>query len=87
MNSQSNQFTRKRFGESKSSFHMNLSEKKRQQVTLTWKNVTYQVPAKKKKQPPKTVLSEVSGCVRPGQLLAIMGSSGAGKTSLVSHLP
>ena len=34
----------------------------------------------------KVILDEVSGYYRPGQLLAIMGSSGAGKTSLLNLL-
>ena len=34
----------------------------------------------------KTILNGVSGYCKPGQLLAIMGSSGAGKTSLLNML-
>ena len=34
----------------------------------------------------KTILSNASGYCKPGQLLAIMGSSGAGKTSLLNLL-
>jgi ABC-type multidrug transport system ATPase subunit len=57
------------------------SEKKRF-VTLTWSDVCYTIPAKKK-TPEKKILINVSGCVKPGQLLAIMGASGAGKTTMV----
>lgn len=34
----------------------------------------------------KHILKGVSGCVKPGQLLAILGPSGAGKTSLLNLL-
>lgn len=36
--------------------------------------------------PMKTILSNVTGYCRPGNMLAIMGSSGAGKTSLLNCL-
>jgi ABC-type glutathione transport system ATPase component len=37
-------------------------------------------------QTPKTILSDLSGHARPGQLLSIMGPSGGGKTSLLNVL-
>ena len=58
-------------------------------ITLTWENVNYSVEIKKglfKKADSKQILHDLSGIVRPGQLLAIMGSTGAGKSSLLDVL-
>ena len=60
-------------------------------VTVTWKDVSYVVPAAKSVGRRKSnevipVLDGVSGCVEPGQMMAILGPSGAGKTSLVEIL-
>ena len=46
---------------------------------FTFKDVTYTLHG-------QTILNRVSGQARPGELLAIMGSSGAGKTSLLDIL-
>ena len=35
---------------------------------------------------PKVILDGVSGCVKPGQFLSIIGASGAGKTTLLNFL-
>ena len=35
---------------------------------------------------PKTILNDISGVAKPGQLLSIMGPSGGGKTSLLNVL-
>ena len=42
-------------------------------VELAWKDVTITT---KSKGAPKTILNQVSGLVKPGQFLAIIGASG-----------
>jgi ABC-type multidrug transport system ATPase subunit/ABC-type multidrug transport system permease subunit len=49
-------------------------------ITLSWKNVTCKLPNG------KYVLNEVSGTAMPGTVTAIIGESGAGKTSLIDCL-
>lgn len=48
-------------------------------ATLMFKQMKYTIGG-------KDVLNEVSGLVKPGQIMAIMGASGAGKTSLLDIL-
>lgn len=50
---------------------------------FTWKNLTYTV---KTPSGDKVLLDNVQGWVRPGMLGALMGSSGAGKTTLMDVL-
>ncbi|KAK8204125.1 putative Brefeldin A resistance protein [Phyllosticta capitalensis] len=50
---------------------------------FTWKNLTYTV---KTPAGDKVLLDNVQGYVKPGTLLALMGSSGAGKTTLMDVL-
>lgn len=47
-------------------------------AAFTWSNIEYTVPFNGEQ---KKLLDGVSGYVRPGQLVALMGSSGAGKTT------
>jgi ABC-type multidrug transport system fused ATPase/permease subunit len=48
-------------------------------VTLQWQGLVYTVPVgRRKKRTIKTVLGGVSGHALPGQLLAVMGPTGAG---------
>jgi ABC-type multidrug transport system fused ATPase/permease subunit len=49
-------------------------------VNLTWRNLSYSLPAPSGKieLPARFVLNNVSGYVRSGEVVAIMGSSGAG---------
>jgi ABC-type glutathione transport system ATPase component len=51
----------------------------RQSVLMEWKDLTFEVENKKEGKL-RQVLKGVSGYAKPGELLAIMGSSGAGKT-------
>lgn len=44
---------------------------------LTWENVSYSVPVNKTEM--RMLLNKVSGSIQPGSVVAIMGSSGAGK--------
>ncbi|PPD85941.1 hypothetical protein GOBAR_DD17124 [Gossypium barbadense] len=58
-------------------------------VTLSFDNVHYFVDTPKKFQVPNKklhLLQDISGAFRPGVLTALMGSSGAGKTTLMDVL-
>ncbi|KAI3390166.1 hypothetical protein SNEBB_001838 [Seison nebaliae] len=59
-------------------------------VSLTWENLGVKTKSKKslcrKIVPSKQILSNVSGCVKSGQMLAILGASGSGKTTLLNTL-
>ena len=52
-------------------------------ISLTWKDLTYTVQQDKQSI---QILKGVSGFANPGEMLAIMGSSGSGKTILLSML-
>ncbi|XP_065283314.1 ATP-binding cassette sub-family G member 1-like, partial [Dermacentor albipictus] len=55
----------------------------RSSVTLEWKNVSYAVKQRKEK---KTLVRNMYGKALPGTMTAIMGPSGAGKTTLMNVL-
>ncbi|XP_065840256.1 protein white-like isoform X2 [Oscarella lobularis] len=70
-----------------------------QTVRLAWSNLTVIAPGKRrgclatlrrKRQnemtPDKCILEEVSGVANPGELLAVMGASGAGKSTFMNVL-
>jgi len=52
-------------------------------TTFTWKDVIYTVPVKGGE---RRLLDNVDGWIKPGQMTALMGSSGAGKTTLMDVL-
>ena len=52
-------------------------------LLLTWNNIQFTTTINKK---PSQILKGVSGFANSGEILAIMGSSGSGKTSLLSIL-
>jgi len=54
-------------------------------VVLEWENIKSKLQLKKGKGV-RTILDGVSGSASPGRLLAIMGASGSGKTSLLNVL-
>uniref|UniRef100_A0A7S2ZWD0 ABC transporter domain-containing protein n=2 Tax=Rhodosorus marinus TaxID=101924 RepID=A0A7S2ZWD0_9RHOD len=53
-------------------------------VTLRWKNLSYKARTRKKGS--VHILKDCTGEAKPGHLLALMGPSGAGKTSLINVL-
>lgn len=52
---------------------------------LAWRDVSLKI-SRKRGQAPSTILDGVSGSVQPGRMLAIMGPSGSGKSSLLNAL-
>ncbi|KAK8685689.1 hypothetical protein V6N13_041686 [Hibiscus sabdariffa] len=57
-------------------------------ICLKFEDVTYKVPVKdgKKSETNKYILHGITGLVHPGELLALMGPSGGGKTTLLNLL-
>ncbi|KAI8866913.1 hypothetical protein GQ42DRAFT_165178 [Ramicandelaber brevisporus] len=59
----------------------------REQSGLYWNNVDYTVKTGRgKKATTRQILTGVSGSLRPGELVGLMGSSGAGKTTQLNCL-
>lgn len=56
------------------------------QILLTWSDIRLNIPLEGTKGQVKEVLKGVSGEAIPGEVLAILGTSGAGKTSLINVL-
>lgn len=51
---------------------------------LTWEELTVTVSGGK--EGPKSILQDLTGYARPGEVLAIMGPSGCGKSTLLDAL-
>ena len=51
---------------------------------FSFQSICFSVPGKAKADPEKLILEDVSAEVRSGQVLAIMGPSGTGKTTLIN---
>ena len=69
-----------------------ISNTKGDEITITFKDVNLTITTKvgewpwQKKVTEKKVLHNISGSVEPGRMLAIMGPTGSGKTSLLNVL-
>lgn len=55
-------------------------------VTLAWRDLRYTVYPNGKKKPAKEVLKGISGAALPNHVIALMGPTGSGKTSLLNVL-
>lgn len=62
-------------------------------IQITWKNITISASPPKRMckkrdetKPDFVILDDLSGTVKPGQFLAIIGASGAGKTTFLNFL-
>ena len=54
-------------------------------IVLEWSDISYSVPNPDKNVAEhKTIIHSMSGSARPKELLAVMGTSGAGKWHLIS---
>jgi ABC-type multidrug transport system ATPase subunit len=66
-------------------FKVNIKIDRKDEVKqFTWTDVCLQVPVDKKEN--KQILKNITGNVRAGEIVAIMGGSGAGKSSLLNTL-
>lgn len=65
---------------------IDLSKEVGDAAPFLWRNINYTVPVKAEPTGKRQLLRNVSGWSRPGNLTALMGSSGAGKTTLMDVL-
>lgn len=62
------------------------SSSSKSKVTLTWHNLRYTVYPNGKTKPSKDVLKGLTGAALPHHVMALMGPTGSGKTSLLNVL-
>jgi len=64
------------------------AQKRANPINLTFEDLSYHVKVGKplRKKTDKKILNGITGCVKSGEMLAILGSSGAGKSSLLNVL-
>jgi len=54
------------------------------EVYVSWENLYFKVPDPKDKKKTKIILNDLNGCVKPGELVAVIGPSGSGKSSFLN---
>ncbi|KAI3971714.1 hypothetical protein MKW92_010298 [Papaver armeniacum] len=77
---------KKKSEENKSSFVIEMEQKSKGSVVLTWEDLCVRVPSSSSKGNDKAILEGLNGYAQPGEVLAIMGPSGSGKSTLIDAL-
>lgn len=58
---------------------------KKLNIYVSWENLRFEVPdPQDKKAPKKVILHGLTGHVKPGELVAVIGPSGSGKSSFLN---
>jgi ABC-type glutathione transport system ATPase component len=66
---------------------MALGSVARRSIVLEWNNVDYSIPIPGKSGEMKQILYSLNGAAYPGEILGILGTSGAGINHLELHFP